>query len=207
MKRAEVALVVAMAIALAGCVLHGKQQTAKNTPPAPKPAAEAAPLRNLSTPQTNVELPPSQPVNPEALAAPQPPEEPPPSPPPAAAHSGRPRSGTPTQHTEAPGPAAPPATQPATPETEQPRPPIQEIVPAADQKRLQDEAASCQKEIQQRLESIQGRALNHRERQTVTYIESFLKQSEAAEGRGDWRAAAELAERGLALARELTSGK
>jgi len=207
MKRAELAVVVALASLLAGCVLSGKPQTAK-TPPAPKPVADAtppAPVRNLSIPQTNVELPPSQPVPKEALELPQAPQPEPAPAPPQAAKSKPQRTNTPPR-TEA---ASPVATPPAPPETEAPRTPIQEIVPAGDQKRLQDEAAACKKEIQQRLGSLhaQGRPLRTREQQTEKFIESFVKQSGEAEGRGDWRAAAELAERGLALARELTGGK
>jgi len=203
MKRVEAILAAAMAISLAGCVLRGKQQSAKAVPPAPQPVVQPAPPsapRVLSTPQTNVELPPSQPVNLDALTQPPPPEEPPPAPP---ATKGPPRH---------PAPAAPSRTEtvpvgPAAPPPESERQPIQEIVPVEDQKRFQEEAAAQKREIHQRLEQIAGRRLNHSERDQLAHITSFVKQSDAAETRGDWRSAAALAERGLALARELTGGK
>jgi hypothetical protein len=210
MKRAELALVVTIAVLLAGCSsLRGKTQTAKAAPPAPKPVADAgapATVRNLSVPQTNVELPPPQPpVAPEAIPQAQPA---PPTPQPAQQQTTR-KTPTPHNRTETPATATPvPATQPAAPpETEAPRPPLQEIVPAGDQKRLQDEAANCKKEVQQRLDGLAGHTLKARERRTVEFIKTFMKQSEEAESRADWRAAAEFAQRGLALARELTGGK
>jgi hypothetical protein len=206
--KTELALVLAMAALLTGCVLGGKQPTAKNVPPVTKAATDATPptpVRNLSTPQTNVELPPPQPVPKEAL---EPPRMPQPEVAAPAQQAAKPKPRPPRTETAAPAqtPAPPP---PATTETEAPRTPIQEIVPAEDQKRLQEEAAQCKREIQQHLEAIQaqGRRLKAREQQTQKFIESFLKQSGEAEARGDYKAAAELAQRGLALARELTGGK
>jgi len=204
MKRVEAILAAAMAISLAGCVLRGKQQTAKLVPPAPKPVvqpAPPAPPRVLSTPQTNVELPPPQAVNLDALTQAPPPEEPPPPPP----------AKTRPAHTR-PAPAAPARTEtvplgPAAPPPESERQPIQEIVTAEDQKRFQEQAAAQKREIHQHLEQIANRRLSHSEREVLAHINSFVKQSDAAESRGDWRSAAALAERGLALARELTDGK
>jgi len=212
MKRAELVLVVAIAAFLSSCVLGGKQQTAKNVPPVTKPIADAtppAPVRTLSTPQTNVELPPHQEIPDGALEPPQTPPEPAPQPVQAAKPTRNQRPNTPPRNTEPAATTAPATTTPAAPETEAPRPPIQEIVPASDQKRLQDEAAASKREIQQRMETLnrQGRRLKPSEAQTAKLIESFVKESGEAEARGDFRAAAELAQRGLALARELTGGK
>src|ERR1051325_4783810 len=71
MRLAAVFVVIAMAVSLGAC-LPGKQKTAKAAPAPPKPVAPApppAPPPNLSAPQTNVELPPPQPVPAEALAS------------------------------------------------------------------------------------------------------------------------------------------
>jgi len=201
-------LVLTLAMSLAGCFLRDKPQTVKAAPPTPKPVADTAataPAKNLSTPQTNVELPPFQPVTAEALSPPLQTEEP------AATHNttNKPRSNTTTRIAAQPKPDATPqgpvAPPPAQPESD--RKPLQELVPAADQKRLQDEAASSKREIRQRMEQVSARQLNNNEKQTQSRISSFMKESDAAEARGDWKSAAELAERGLALARELTGGK
>src|ERR1039458_753861 len=97
-------LTVAAGIVLAGCSLRGKPAKTAIVPAAPKPVvapAPAAPPPALSIPQTRVELPKPQPVDPAALATePRPPELPEPPPAvvparpkrtrPAPSHAGRP---------------------------------------------------------------------------------------------------------------------
>jgi len=214
MKRAHVIPVAVLSICLAGCVLKGKQPAAKAVPPAPKPVADTQPPpppKTLSTPQTNIELPPPQPPpTAEALNPPMVAEEPattPATPRSGSGRTGAPRPAAPKPEATPQGPPAPVAAQPAAPAPAADHPPLQEIVPAADQKRLQDEAANYKREIRQRLEQLGNRHLKAQEKTTQTRIASFLKESDAAAERGDWRSAAELAERALALARELTSGR
>src|ERR1019366_1289973 len=76
--KATALLTALLSILLAGCELRGKPAKSAVPPAAPKPVASAAPapapLPALSIPQTRVELPKPQPVDPAA--------------PPAARHSG-----------------------------------------------------------------------------------------------------------------------
>jgi hypothetical protein len=216
MKVLAAILVAGMALSLTGCSLRGKQQQAKAIPPTPRPVAEPAPAPppapppKLSIPQTNVELPPPQPVNMDALNQAQQQEE---AAPPAASTPRRaprqaPRSTAATPAAGEPAATPPATTPPATQPVEPDRPPvITEIVPAGDAKRFQEEAAARKREIVSRLEQANGRGLRGREKQLADRINGFLKSCEAAEARGDWRQASELSERGLALARELTGGK
>jgi hypothetical protein len=202
MRSVAALLAAAIALSLTGCILRGKQPTAKAVPPPPKAISEPAPPqppRNLSIPQTNVELPPPQPVNMDALNQP-PQEEPPPTT--VAPARARPRPAAPRPEAATQGPV-PPAVQPAEPD----RGPIQEIVPAEDTRRYQEETNARKKEIQMRLDEANKRHLSRAERQRAELINSFLKNSDAAAARGDWRSAAELADRGLVLARELTGGR
>src|SRR5215813_444319 len=78
MRRVEALLAVAAALALAGCALRAKPTvTAAASPPKPViPAAPPPAPAPLSIPQTNVQLPPPQPVNPDALVTEEQPEEP-----------------------------------------------------------------------------------------------------------------------------------
>jgi hypothetical protein len=148
----------------------------------------------LSVPQTDVHLPPPQPVTPEAAATTQPPEEPTaaPVPPPVSR-----RRAPPATKPEAP--AAPPVAAPAPPE----HPPIEEVTPAAEQKRFQDEADARKREVRQLVDPLAGRRLNRQQKGLLDRIQSFLKQSDDAENRGEMRQASELAQRALVLAREL----
>jgi hypothetical protein len=191
------ALIVVLVLCLSSCVLK-KPQTVKAAPPAPAPApAPAPPPAPLSIPQTDVHLPPPQPVTQEAAATAQPPEEPTaaPAPPPRAPRPKPPVS----RPAETPATAAPPAGPAAPPE----HPPIEEVTPAAEQKRFQDEAAARKREVHQIVDPLDRRRLNRQQRGLLDRIQSFLKQSDDAETRGEMRQASELAQRALVLAREL----
>jgi hypothetical protein len=156
-----------------------------------------------------VELPKPQPIDPDALAAEPPfPIETPADQgqrpqqtrrnvagPPAA----RPESATPP----APTPSTPPATAPPTVET--PQPPIQEIVPAAESKRLQEQARSRRAEVQQILDQLGRRQLTPAQKDTVTHIKNFMDGSLEAEGKGDMRQADALADRAQILAKDLSN--
>jgi hypothetical protein len=98
-----------------------------------------------------------------------------------------------------PGPAATPA------ETE-PRGEIQEIIPPAELKRLQDSVAARKQEIRKVLEMADKSKLTAEQQSVVTRIQSFLQQSDDAEKRSEWRQADALAERAQALAKEFSSG-
>ena len=195
---AQAALVAALAVCLPSCILR-KPQTVKAAPPAPTPtiaAAPAPPPAPLSIPQTDVHLPPPQPVSPEAEATAQPPEEPAATPPPV---RSVPKPKPPISRPAETPAAATPAGPVAPPE----HPPIEEVTPAAEQKRFQDEAAARKREVHQIIDSLDRRRLNRHQRGLLERIDSFLKQSDDAEGRGEMRQASELAQRALVLAREV----
>jgi hypothetical protein len=204
MRRAEAILTAALTLSLSGCVLGGKPKTVQAAPP-PKPAPAPAPApaapAPLSIPQTQVQLPPPQPINPDALA-PNPPEEPvggAPTPPRNRNRGGQ--TGAPRDTTPAVSPPAPaPAPEPT-------RPKIEEIVPAAEQKQLQESASAQRRDVRQILDKMRSHRLNANQKTLRTSIESFLGLSEQAEKRNDMRSAQALAERALVLARELQGGK
>src|SRR5450759_5943958 len=111
--KAKALLTAVFSILLAGCSLRGNPAKSAAPPAAPKPVvapAPAPPPPALSIPQTRVELPKPQAVDPAALATePRPPELPEPEPPPAAAPA-RPRRTSPA------------ASQPASPAAATPPP-------------------------------------------------------------------------------------
>jgi len=206
MRSAQAILVLAPVLLLAGCVLGAKRQTAKYTPPAPQPVAKtepAPPPAPLSILQTQVELPPPQPVNPDAVAAAELPGEPaePPSAPPRNTSSGRRgTAGPPPIPSPKPEPevSAPPAAPPAENNMR-----IQEIVPASEQKHLQELADNWKRETRQWLEQAGARRLNRQEADLKKTIESYVKLSDQAEASGDMRQASEIAERAWILAKDL----
>ena len=198
--------IAAMALGLSGCALR-KTPAAKAVPVAPKPVvvpAPAPPPQPLSIPQTNVQLPPPQPLTPEAIATTQLPGEPAPSPPtpPRTAPATRTPRPPVQRNTEA---ATPPAPAPATPPAAEPEPPraiFTEVLSQADQKRFQDEAAARGQEARRIVDQL-SRTRRRQQENAVQRVEGFLKQAQEAERRGDMRQAAELAGRALVLAKEL----
>lgn len=193
-----------MALSLASCVLRGKPKAAITPPAAPQPVAHTAPApppQPLSIPQTQVELPPPQPVTPEALAtavrADAPAEAPSAPKPPR-------RTG---QAVSAAKPETPATAAPSPQPTEE-RPPIQEILAPMELKRLQDAAQGAKGQIRQLLSQAEHRRrLNGDELNLVKRITEFVKLSDEAEKGGDMRAAADLAEKALVLARGLSGGR
>jgi|ERR1035437_1544375 membrane-bound lytic murein transglycosylase B len=199
--KATALLTALLSILLAGCELRGKPAKSAVPPAAPKPVASAAPAPApppaLSIPQTRVELPKPQPVDPAALET----EATPPEPPPAVAAPARSRRATPAA--SQPAPASPPA---ATPPPE-PRETVQEIVSPAEVKRLQDQAQARRNEVKQILDRLGRRQLTGTQRNVVATIRNFLTLSGEAENHNDMRQADALAERAQILAKELQSGK
>jgi hypothetical protein len=198
MRRAKVVLVAIMTIPLAGCFLSGKPKTVAAAPAPPQTAAPTPPPEPLSIPQTRVDLPAPQPLNPDALAT-TPPVEPasqvqakPPAPAPRPAHVAVPAPKTPDP---------PPPVEPEQPV----RAPIQEVLSPDDQKQYKDKAHEYQANTHAALKGAKPHTANQkRQEQEIT---NFLKQSEQAENTGDLRLAVQLAERAYILAKELQSGK
>ena len=109
-----------------------------------------------------------------------------------------------------PKPETPPALsvpdQPPAPAPETARPPIQEILPPAELKRLQDSAAARRRNVKKILDQIGSRRLNASQQEKMSRVKSFLQLSDEAEGKNDMRAADALAERAQVLVGELQSG-
>ena len=208
MKPGVLILVAAAPLLLAGCVLRGKAQAkVSSTPAPPKPAAvpasAPAPPPPLSIPQTQAELPAPQPITPEALATIKPPEGPVEIQP-APRTRSRPPLGPPKPETS---PALTVQDQPPAPAPETARPPIQEILPPAESKRLQDSADARKRTVRKVLDQMGSRRLNSSQKEKVSRIRSFLQLSDDAEGKNDMRTADALAERAQVLVGELQSGR
>jgi hypothetical protein len=201
--KAKVLLAAALpCVLLAGCLLRRTPAKSVAAPAAPAPLvkpAPAPPASVLSIPQTHVELPKPQPVDPEALET----EPPPPEAPPAAATTAPPRSRRANPAVSQPAPTPPAAAGPP-PDT---RETVQEIVPPAELKRLQEDAQARRREANQILEQLGRRQLSRSEQNVAATIRSFLALSDEAEKRNDLRQADSLAERAQILAKELQSGK
>jgi hypothetical protein len=196
---AAVALASSLALSQPACVLTGKPKTstAVVVPPQPKPVAAkpAAPPEALSVPQTQVELPPPQPVNQDAVALPAPKPEAG-VPPPATSRPVR-RTAPPQPQPKPPDTPAPAATPPVEPELA----PVQEVLTDVERKNFKESADRRKTEISRLLTKIKSHRLE------VKRIQSLVAQSNDLEKRGDMRQADALAERALILAQELTDGK
>ena len=198
MKRVEAILVAGLAISLSGCFLGRKPKVVKAAPPPPKPVMAPAPAplpQPLSIPQTNVQLPPAQPVTPEALATTVPHEETPSTPAPVRTPPRRPPSAP---KPEVVAPAPPVATPPA-----EERPPIQEELSAAEKSRLHDEAEARSREALRLVNQLPPQRLNSVQQSLVDRVRSFVRLATEARDRGDMRQASELAGRALQLAQSL----
>jgi hypothetical protein len=104
-------------------------------------------------------------------------------------------------------PPDPPATVPDTTPAPEPRPLIQEIVPADVQKQLEVKAEDYKAQVGTLLAAAHRHGLNSSERNTEQSIKNMLKLADQAEANKDMRAAAEYAEKAYVLAKELRSGK
>ena len=183
MKTAYAILTAALTLSLAGCVLKGKPAVA--TPPAPQPVAAAPapapapPPQPLSMPQTLVQLPPDQPVDPDALTLAPTAEVHTEAPPPARPKGARPKPpappATPVTVTE---PAATPAAPPAAAPEERGR--VQEVLPPAERDRLKNSADGKKHDVRAWLSSSRGRRVD-KNNPTLARIQNMLLASDEAE--------------------------
>ena len=189
-----------LAIALAGCAARAK--TAAANPAVAKAAAPATPAAPapLSIPQTTVELPKPQPIDPAALEVEA-------APPVTAGTVNVPRNTPPPQKKSVPTRTDTPAQPPVAASLEPTRQPVQEIVSAADLKRLQDSAQNRKREVAKILSAINPKRLSPAQRNVLNSIHSFVKLSDDSEKRNEMRQADALAERAQILARDLQHGK
>jgi hypothetical protein len=196
MKTTPAILVALYGLCLAGCVLHEKPKPV--LPPTPVPVVTpppAPPPQPLSMPQTEVHLPPLQPVDEDALSRPTAPEAPVGTPPPRTPTRNRtPRQAAPPAVVEPPAAAPPPVTEPE-------RAPVQEVLAPAERTRLKNSADVHRREIRNWL-NTKGRRMPAND-PTVARIHGLLQASDEAEKNGDIRGAADWADRALLLMREL----
>ncbi len=148
-----------------------------------------------------MQLPPPQPVNPDAVALPAPKSEA------GARPSTQPRGrfAGPRRRNRKPETPVPAAPTPAPADAE--LAPVQEVLTADERKRFKDSADARKTEIRQLLTQIKSHRLTAEANREVKRIQSLVAQSDDVEKRGDMRQADALAERALILARELTGGK
>jgi len=206
MKRLEAILAAALSVSLTGCKLLAKKPV---TPPAPPPPVAAA--KPLSVPQTQVQLPSAQPVEPGALATKTSattetlPVAPPAAP--AGKPGGRP-AGRASSSRNASPPKPEPPPKPTEAAAEAPRPQVQEILPADVQQKLQKSALDAATQARQLVAQARKRSrLSPQDQEVITRIEQFLKLSDNSAKAGDMRDADDLAVRALILAKDLQSGK
>jgi len=83
---------------------------------------------------------------------------------------------------------------------------MQEIIPATDQKRLQESAQSRKREVAGILEPFHKRRLSRPLQIKVGEIDNFVKLSDDFEKRGEMRQADAMAEKAQILARQLQNG-
>ena len=189
-----------LAIALAGCAARAKTPAAN--PAVAKTAAPTTPAAPapLSIPQTTVELPKAQPIDPAALEVET-------APPVSAGTVNVPRNPAPPQKKSVPARTDAAPQPPVAASLEPPRQPVQEIVSAADLKRLQDSAQNRKREVARILSAINPKRLSPAQKNVLNSIHSFVKLSDDSERRNEMRQADALAERAQILARDLQHGK
>jgi hypothetical protein len=200
------ALIAAGLLAIStGCVFHKKPQAA--TPPAPTPAATPAkpPADPLSIPQTHVQLPPPQPLDPQALVVAAPPQTPLAAPATVQTAPAPSRRASSASNSQARPETPPPVT--ADPAPLPARASIQEVMPDSQRSQLQEQWTASRKRIRAWLDSAAAQHLNGQDKLKRDRIQSFLKASDDAERRGDMREAVQLADLAEVLIRELQGGR
>ena len=197
-----------LALSLCGCdmrLMHAR------TPPPPQPSVVQAapppsppPSEPLSIPQTQVSLPPAQPIDPEALATP--PINVPSGP--ASAHPAhqatkRPAPSPPSAATAKPEPVESAEAPPVDP----PRAPIEPVLPAERRRQLTEDIAGRLRDVDQLVVKISALRLSDAEKDNADRIRSFAALSQKALEKGDIQQANGLVKRALLMAQELLSGK
>ncbi len=177
---------------LAGLGCKGKVQ-------GPPVAAAPKPPESLSVPQTQVRLPPEQPIPPDAV----PPEPdipttqpvPPPRVTPPKPKPATPARRTPPQRAATPAPAEPPKEEP---EPEPPGPPLRPVLTPAQEQELRNRIDRSLSSARNSLDRAHGAP-----KEAVERVRAFIKQAEQARSQGDLVRARNLAERAETLAADL----
>ena len=208
--------ILAALLALSSCILSGSKTPKTPVVPAaldPNAGKPTAPAPPLSSPQTDIQLPPAQAISPEALASIQvvpetPAPEPPP--PPKAPGSKKPVANPPKPEpstAETPIPAPPPAgpVTPVVPPEEQPR--LQPMYSEEEKRRISAELEKRRNETDGLLRVMNQNRMSAEQRASVDRVRSFMNVAEDAAKRGDLHSADAFSMRAVVLARELASGR
>lgn len=197
-----------LALSLCGCEMRpwrvqtppAPQSTVAQAPPPPSPPSSEP----LSIPQTQVALPPLQPIDPEALATP-------PISVPAESPSAQPARKNVKRSGPFPPPGATAKPEPVesadAPAADPQRAPIEPVLPADQRHQLTEDIASRLRDVDQLLNKSSTLRLSATEKDIVDQIRSFEALSQKALEKGDLPQAAGLAKRALLMAQELLSGK
>jgi hypothetical protein len=206
MKVAAAILTAGLALLLTGCITGGKPKTVLAAAPAPpKPVIAPAPPPpppQLSSPQTQAELPAYQPISQEAMTTLQASEEAPATPA-TPSRSTRTRMPSTAPHGEPPATVGPPATAAPPADVTTERPTVGELVSAEEQQKLLADAQRARQEAKQLVDRASTHRLNRQRQDLKNRVESFLKLSQEAEDRADFRQASKLAGQALVLAKDL----
>ena len=194
-------------LSLPACELQRKQAKT-SVPPQPvvvakaEPPPEPVPTEPLSTPQTQVQLPPPQPIDPAALADPP------------LSSAGRVAESQPAKKTTlragrggaSPKPEAenPPETAPPAAEA---RPPIEPLLPPGQRQQLIEDISARLKQVDQLLEPLMKRGPKESEKASLDRVRSLQTMAHEAIDKGDTETAGSLADRALVLAKELAGGQ
>jgi len=197
---------VVLALVLSACETK-TPRAATVPPPQPATAKAEAPqeppsVEPISIPQTQVQLPSPQPIDPQALATPpmSVPGEP------AKSHQSR------QSKKQAPQPASPAGkgeTEAAEtpPPTETQRPLIAPVLSDDERRRLNEDIASRLKDVDLMLGRLVALRLSDGEKDSVEKIRSFQKLAREAMDHGEIQQASGLAERAVLLAQEVLRGR
>jgi len=216
MRKAPSVIAALLAVSTAACVLSGNPKKNLPSTPAvakavPAPTPPPAPPAPLSIPQTQVELPRPQSLDPAALSSDAEPRqvEPADTTPASRPSPGRGRPATSSAPPRTETPAAPPPSVPVVPPATETAPssPIQEIVPPQEVKRLQEQTQARRRDVLQILDQVAKRPVTTAQKDVITRINNYLATSLEAEKKGDMKLADAFADRAQILAKDLINGK
>jgi hypothetical protein len=205
MRAASKITIGVLALLLSACEMNLPRA---KTPPAPQPAAakaepppETPPSEPLSIPQTQVQLPQPQPIDPEALATPPVTA---PSDASASHQSHRATRRGPTQPATSPAkPEAAETAETTPPAADNTRPRIEPVLPADKRRHLIEEIASRLREVDQMLGRITAKGLSESQKSPAETIRTFVGLARQKLDAGDTQAASGLADRAFFLAQDL----
>ncbi len=199
------AVICVLALSLSACELKLNQA---KTPPPPQPTVAKAepppeppsPVEPLSTPQTHVQLPDPQPIDPEAVV----------TPPPYVADASAQRSNNKKKRVGA-EPRVTPQAKPEVVETAEAPPPAPEthrlepVIPENQRIQKMEEISARLKDVDQTL--LRVKPENEAQRHIWDQIRNFADQAYRAKDQGDIQKASGLTDRAQLLLQDLSRAR